>query len=283
MPDKTIESLKEAFMKDKENIPDDCEMADKVTAFAFGELNAEESQKIREHMHTCRYCLDMYMDIRMAEQEATEEKSESVEVLPGLEKAINRGKTPEPPLVSIMAPAISKFFSGGFVPKPIVAFASIVLVCAAGFYIYSRTMVTPYTIAVTMHGRTQIGFRGDQPEYKDFQVQPGGVVKSEDYFKFETTIDKNAYLYVIFLNSSREIESMEKGLVTAGTVVYLPDNENWFQLDKNAGTEKLYLVASKKKIDDFGGRIEKLKTDGIGTIDKVFPKTTIKPFGFEHQ
>ena len=92
MPDKVLDSPEEAFVKDKDPSPNECEMAGKVSAFACGELGARESEKIREHMHTCRYCLDMYMDLRMADQQAAEENGTPGEGLPGLEKTRFRGK-----------------------------------------------------------------------------------------------------------------------------------------------------------------------------------------------
>ena len=69
MPDKTMDSLRKAFMKDKDNIPDDCPMAEQVAAYAFGDLGPKEAKKVKDHLTTCRYCLDLYMDIGMAEED----------------------------------------------------------------------------------------------------------------------------------------------------------------------------------------------------------------------
>ena len=63
-------------------------MADRISDYAFGELGAEESKNIKEHLKTCHSCLDLYMDIKMAEEEAEQTKDETLEVLPGLQKAI---------------------------------------------------------------------------------------------------------------------------------------------------------------------------------------------------
>ena len=70
MTDKMIDSLKEAFMNDKKNMVDDCQMADKISSYAFGELGPKESAVVKEHLTTCRSCLDLYMDLRMAEEDA---------------------------------------------------------------------------------------------------------------------------------------------------------------------------------------------------------------------
>ena len=70
---------------------------------------------------------------------------------------------------------------------------------------------------------------------------------------------------------------------SGGKDFFLPDGSKWYHLDKNTGTEKLYLLASKNKIEDFGKRIEDLKSSGIETIGKVFPKATIQSFSFKHE
>jgi len=281
MTDKIIDSLKEAFMKDKKNMVDDCPMANKISSYAFGELGPQESAKVKDHLTTCRSCLDLYMDLRMAEEDAKNAKDEPVKVLPGLQEAIDKGKKPaESPFKKIID-AISDFFGKGFSLKPVAAFATAVLVVFIGIYVFRDS--APYNIQIMMHGRTQIGFRGGQPEYNEFVVESGGVMKSGDYFRFQTKIDKDAYVYVVFQDSSGNIESMEKGFIAGGKDFFLPDGNKWFHLDENTGTEKLYLLASKNKIDDFEKRIDDLKSGGIETIEKVFPKASIQSFSFKHQ
>ena len=287
MSDKIMDSLRQAFMKDKENIVDECHMVDQISAYAFGELGPEESGKVKDHLHTCRHCLDLYMDIRMAEEDAKIAKGEKVEVLPKLQSAIDRGKKPAASPLQKIGAAISDFFGNGFSFKPVAAFATVVLLILGGIYVLRDKSGlppdTPYAIQIMLQGRTQSGFRGGQPEYNEFQIEPGGKMKSGDYFRFQTKIDKDAYVYVVFQDSSGSIESLEKGFIAGGKDFFLPDGNKWYHLDKNTGTEKLYLLASKNKIEDFAKRIEALKSGGIETIGKVFPKATIQSFSFVHQ
>ena len=142
---------------------------------------------------------------------------------------------------------------------------------------------TPYAIQIMMQGRTQTGFRGGQPEFKEFQVELGGKMMSGDYFRFQVKLDNDAFTYVVFQDSSGAIQAMETGFVVGGTELSIPDGDNWFHLDDNTGVEKLYLFASEKQIDGFNDKIEKLKQDGINTIEKVFPDATVKSFRFNHQ
>ena len=169
-----------------------------------------------------------------------------VEVLPGLQKAIDKGKKPVISPWQKISDAISDFFGAGFGFRPVATFAAVVMVIVLGFYIMRDTTThAPYAIQIMMQGRTQTGFRGGQPEYKEFQVEPNGQMMSGDYFRFQVKIDNDAYVYVVFQDSSGAILSMETGFVSGGTELSIPDGDNCFHLDDNTGTEKLYLVASK--------------------------------------
>ena len=284
MPDETIESLKQAFMKDKDNISDECPMADQISEFAFGELGHQVSKEAEEHLKSCRSCLDLFMDIRMAEDDAVQIKNEKVEVLPGLKRAIEKGKRPSVSIWQKISEMFSEFFSAGFTLKPIATFATVAMVMILGFYMMQGgTDKTPYAIEIMMQGRTKVGYRAGQPEYKEFQVDPGGIMSSGDYFRFQATIDNDAFIYVVFQDSSRSIHFMEKSYINKGTELFLPDGNKWYHLDDNTGIERLYLLASKNQIDDFSNRIDKLKKDGIEAIEKVFPDATVKGFSFEHR
>ena len=76
---------------------------------------------------------------------------------------------------------------------------------------------------------------------------------------------------------------METGFVAGGTELTLSAGDQWFHLDDNTGSEKVFLLASKDQINGFTGKVERLKQDGIGTIEKVFPEATVKRFSFQHQ
>ncbi len=59
--------------------------------------------------------------------------------------------------------------------------------------------------------------------------------------------------------------------------------KHWYQLGENKGNEKLYLVVSTEKINDFGQRLDDLKAKGIDNIEKVFQEATVKGFIFEYR
>lgn len=284
MPDEMIDGLRKAYMKDKDKTADDCQMSDQIAEYAFGELGPEDAKKVKDHLSSCRPCLDLYMDIKMAEEDARIAKGEKVEVLSGLQKALDKGKKSTVSPWQKISDAISDFFSTGFSLKPAMTFATVAMVMIIGFYVYQGTTVkTPYGIEIMMHGKTQTGFRGGQPEFKEFMVESGGKMTSGDYFRFQAKIDRDAFVYVVFQDSSGSIISQEVGFIAGGSDLLLPDGDQWFQLDDNTGAEKLYMVASEDKIDDFGNRVKKLETDGVDSVDSVFKDATVQSFGFEHR
>ena len=285
MNDEQMENLRRAFMKENQKADEPCPMSEQAMAYAFGELDPDEADKVKEHIHTCRHCLDLVMEIRLAEQETADMKDQKVEVLPGLQKAINKGKAPEASALSRIGRVISDFLSGVLAFKPVPAFATAAILIIAGVIMFRGPGDTPapYAIEIMMHGRTQVGLRGGQPEYKEFKVESGATLHSGDFFRFQTRIDKPAFVYVVFQDSTGKIEFMEKGLIPAGRDFFLPDGNQWFQLDKHTGTERLFMLASEKQIEDFGQKVEALRTAGIENIGQVFPKAKIQPFSFVHQ
>ena len=259
-------------------------MAEMTTAYAFGELGPDETKKVQEHLHTCRHCLELYMDIKVAEDDAENAKNQKVAVLPGLAQAIGKGKKPSASIFTKIVEAISDFFGQGISLKPVATFATVLIVVAAGFILMKyQAGITPFTIEMMVQARTQVGFRGAEPEYQEFQIESGGALKSGDYFRLETTIDKDAYVYVVFLDSLGAINSLEKGLVLAGNVLVLPSTSQWYHLDQNTGSEKIYLLASKNEIENFSDKMESLRTNGVEEIESIFPKVTIRLFTFEHK
>lgn len=77
--------------------PGACPMAEQTTAYAFGELGPEAGKKAKEHLTACRDCLELYMDIGMAEEDAKNGMNEKSEVLRRLQEAIAREKAPPAP------------------------------------------------------------------------------------------------------------------------------------------------------------------------------------------
>jgi hypothetical protein len=284
MSDETIKSLRQAFMKERRGNQEECPMADKVSEYAFGDLDPDNNQKIQEHLKSCQYCLDLYMDIKMSEAEASPIEEEHLKDLPGFQKLLETKKSRTSSFFQKFRGVMTDFFNQGFSLKPIAAFASVFLVVVIGIYTLQYSSSSgDFDINILLHGRTQIGFRGGQPEFHNFTVDPNGKLNSEDYFKFEISIDDSAFIYVIFQDSSGNIESLQKGFIEGGKTIFLPENEKWFHLDHNIGKERLYIIASADEIPDFSQKVNNFDIEGIDSIEKIFPKATVNAFSFEHK
>lgn len=68
----------------------DCPMQSIAIPFAAQELDPEEQEKFRDHLHTCRFCLDLVIDIKAAESESSATTGQSLNVLPALSQALGR-------------------------------------------------------------------------------------------------------------------------------------------------------------------------------------------------
>jgi hypothetical protein len=269
--DSLVQKMAHRFQAEKDQASQECPKADKTTAYARGELDLEEGNKIREHIHSCRNCLNVFLDVKIAEEKAR--------IQDGYDEVIYPSPEPVPePIIDKLKTKISEFLSPLFKPTPIPALATVCLVIFISVY---ALMNEP--AEVTLLGRTYQEFRGGEAKYSEFQVDKGGTLKSGDFFRSQVKIDQDAYIYIVFHDSEYKISGINRGFIAADERIFLPDESNWFQLDNNPGQETIYVLSSENEILDFEDRIEKLKNAGIAKIDKIFPGATIIPFSFKHE
>lgn len=117
-------------------IADECPLSEKAILYAMGELGADEILEITGHVHNCRFCLDLILDLRMAQDESRKSAGQLVEILPALADAIQKPNAEKQPvsLPEKLLTSISHFCSYLFRPKIIVPLAS---ACLAFIIIYS--------------------------------------------------------------------------------------------------------------------------------------------------
>jgi hypothetical protein len=84
-----------------------------------------------------------------AQEDAVQVKNERVEILPGLKRAIDKGKKPSGSIWQKITDAISGFFSGGFTLKPIATFATVAMVMILGFFRMEINGIISMTIPVS--------------------------------------------------------------------------------------------------------------------------------------
>ena len=92
IPEDLMDSLSQIYRSENENSADRCHMHVTAIAFASGEFELEENQKFRDHLQTCHFCLNLVLDVKIAESESEVDAQQTVAVLPALSKAFKKSK-----------------------------------------------------------------------------------------------------------------------------------------------------------------------------------------------
>ena len=119
----------------------------------------------------------------------------------------------------------------------------------------------------------------------DADQKPGVIsrdttLKSGDQIKFFVKLQSPSYLYLIYQSSQHELSvlypSRFKQLDSQGAAPgkqYIPDGNQWFELDEHTGQEKFYLLASIQRLVDLETLINKYesadKTKRSALADKI--------------
>jgi type IV pilus assembly protein PilP len=86
--DELMKSLRDAYNVEINPAAEECPMSEISISYAAQELNTEAHQNFRDHLHTCRFCLDLVLDVQVAEAESEAKDGQPSKVLPALSKAI---------------------------------------------------------------------------------------------------------------------------------------------------------------------------------------------------
>lgn len=160
--DNLSDSLGKSFNHDGVNRPDDCCMSDKAILYAADELGDNELHEFTGHLQHCRFCVDLILDLRMAEQESRESTGQIIEVLPALAQAVHESSSKQPaqPLTRNLADTISKALACLISPKLLVPLATACLV----FFIVQSGFKDTDTIRQHMVLRSRVEMPGQNTE-----------------------------------------------------------------------------------------------------------------------
>jgi type IV pilus assembly protein PilP len=86
--DELMNSLRDAYNVEINPAAEECPMSEISISYAAQELDTEEYQNFRDHLHTCRFCLDLVLNVQVAEAESEAKDGQPSKVLPALSKAI---------------------------------------------------------------------------------------------------------------------------------------------------------------------------------------------------
>ena len=283
--------LKQVFTRMKKLNPKPlaCPDDELLAAYHTGNLTQEERERIEEHLSVCSQCIESLISFAEVESsyDSTKKTFTTKEMV---KKAKGLVKAPEkPPLKEIISSWLS-----GFKPAQAMALATIVMaVVVFGVYYLNipSPVISPFAkFNIIARMPSGILIRGKTLDYKDVEIQDGGVVHSGDMFRIRFELDEEAYVYVLALDSLGNITKVfpPKGAephirLKPHETHVIPKEKRWFRLDDNTGKEALYLLSSSGAIENIDRKIDQLKTVGINKIAEVFSNVKIQSFSFRHE
>lgn len=285
--------IKQVFSKMKKLSPKPgaCPEDELLAAYLEGGLKEKDREGIEEHLVLCSQCTESLISLSEAESSdlSTDESFSSERMVRRVKDLVKPRET-----ISLWERVSSWFF--GLRPVPVMVATSILLVVVTfGVYNLRRhsgpSSELPPSIMFNIIARmpSEIETRGTVPDYREVEVQDGGVLHSGDMFRIKFELQEEAYVYLLSLDSlgnltrllpGKDIELPTK--IKPHETHIIPKEDEWLRLDDNTGQETLYLLASAEPIDDIDQRIDQLKKSGTDKITEIFPGVKIQSFKFRH-
>ncbi|MBI5577683.1 MAG: DUF4384 domain-containing protein [Deltaproteobacteria bacterium] len=129
----------------------------------------------------------------------------------------------------------------------------------------------------TPPGKSNIGFlyafgayAGPQGKGKVVSVQNETSLRAGDRLKLFFEPRSDLHFYLVHVSSQGELTTLfpaegKPAKVAAGTQVFIPAGNNWFELDAHPGQEKFFLIATAERLD----RLEELCSRHTALKDKA--------------
>ncbi|MDM8556140.1 DUF4384 domain-containing protein [Desulfococcaceae bacterium HSG7] len=288
--EETAGALIEAFRRANLNRPPDfdeeCAMSDKTLAYAMDEAEPQERAEIKEHLITCRECVDLYFDVRMSKKQAEASSQQPVPMSAESRAVIyNSSASASVSIFQKITADVLRYLSFLTTRQRFASVAAgFAMTCLAVYFFMPR----PLEMGIAMTAKPMT-VRGASSLEAPFQVKEGDTLKTSERFQVKITTNKDTYGYVILagtsgrINTSGRIKTLYSGKFKAGEPLFIPDAEKWEKLDYHSGTERIYLIATKRPIGSFDKKITELKSVDVESIEELFPDASLYGFGFEHE
>lgn len=297
------ELIKKAFKEMKKEMakPGKCPDEADLARFTEGIMDEKESEGIEEHLVYCSKCCDYVVSLNkvvqfQAEEDLPEVPAWQVRRVSALvedkKKRIRKKGTTT--ILEDIAQSIREFFSFDWMTQPIpvavrsgaLAFLVVVVISTTFFYyrtpslgLHMEVMGKPGAISA-MRGKPKI-------------IKEGDTLFSNDYCRINFQLEQDAYTYVIYHDSTGNLHQLypDPALaapqkIKANTKYTIPkEEENWFKLDDNTGTETVFVLASKKPINGLQETFDIVQGSSKEEILEVFKDraAVVKVLSFKHQ
>ena len=273
--------------------PRSCPDDQLLAAYHEGSLTQREAEGIEEHLSLCDRCTENLI-VLSETVSSYEPAKESLTTEEMVKRAKNLVK-PMPDAPSLWERAFSWLSSVRPVPVMAAACAALVLVVLGLYNLYlphepGGKGSTPLGLRLIARIPDGMVTRGKIPTYKEVEIRNGGVLQSGDMFRIRFELQKDAYVYLLALNSQGDLTKLFPGR-DIGTpfrakpheYYTVPEGAEWFRLDDKVGMERLYLISSPEIIENMDQKVDQLKQSGIDEINKIFPGIKIQSFSFKHK
>lgn len=171
--------------------------------------------------------------------------------------------------------------------KPFTTIIILFLFALYFFYQQSTSLnvqmkVTSKSGTITANGTTDI----------EKTITEGDTLYSNDYCRISFELGKNAYAYILYLNSTGTLKQLypspkairPQKVLGKTTYVIPPGDDSWFQLDEQTGTETVFMATSEEPLTN----IKELLTSLHGSTREEVLKAlqskvpVVKILNFQH-
>ena len=298
MEDKLI---KTAFREMKSKMPTHkgCPDETDMCRFLEGGMDEKASERIEKHLLSCPPCCDYVVSLNKVIN--FPEGEHLPEVPPDKIRAVDRlVKSGDSRKKGNLFQSIKDFLNLDWLmqPMPVMvkscAAALVVLFMFSTLYIYYQQS-NSLGVQMELVSKTRtISTRGTTGE-KEVEkiIKEGDTLYSNDYCRISFELKKNAYAYILYLNSTGTLEQLYPGpramrpQKVLGNTRYVipPGDDSWFQLDEQTGTETVFLVASEEPISNLKEVYASLQGAGREEVLKTLQSKApvVKVLNFQHQ
>lgn len=276
---------------EKRNIkPDSCVEEEQLAAYLEGNLKDSEKERIESHLADCDTCTETLLTVSALES-ATKMPSDNIVPEKAIQTAKNMVKTKQKAGhgTRIQSRPFWVRYAPAFAAMGVLIFISIGIFHMSGFDQGPDDPTSAFSLNLIARVPSDISTRGQPRQYKTVKIESGGVLHSGDMFQIQFRVPHDAYVYLLGMDSLGKITSLISGKHSTGYIqaqacqtYTFPKGPNFFQLDRHAGKEKIYLIADSEPIKDYDQKLERLKTDGVEKIHELFKNTTIQVFQLTH-
>ena len=303
--------IKRATSQLKRGEPTACPDEETLVCYIEGRLDEKERDEIEGHFANCSSCCDQVIAMNRvihAEKEAPPASEEAIQKAMDLvqERPIGnlespgdrRGERKKELIMSNEAIVLKKRvswkpFGYGIAAAVIGLFLVFMVPYGLKIPIFGIGKFTsPLELSMNVTGKIAgMAERGISHEPSMVTIEEGDVLRSHDGFqiRFKTSLD--AYAYVVLYSSRGEVQLLfpnpeidMSNKVKGGRSYTLPSKDLWFFLDENIGMETVFVLASKRPIDDLNVVVESLKNKDVNEAKRMLAKkaSVLKAISFRH-